>query len=67
LKVFELRERSWAWADVQRQDEPHNPGFRQNFDFQVAIHDIFRDELMLDKDYELPRAPSEDHVSAEQS
>jgi len=54
--LFDLRERSWVWGDVQ---DPHHPGARLAFDFQSSIHEIFRVELLLDKEYEEPKRDQE--------
>ncbi|VDB95676.1 unnamed protein product [Peniophora sp. CBMAI 1063] len=55
--LLELRERSWSWGDSQNIDSNHQPGQRLNFDFQSAIHEIFREDLVLDKDYTVPSPP----------
>ncbi|KZV74153.1 hypothetical protein PENSPDRAFT_662529 [Peniophora sp. CONT] len=65
--LMELRERSWSWADSQNIDGAHQPGQRLNFDFQSAIHEIFREDLVLDKDYAAPTPPVEDPEGESQS
>ena len=65
--LFELRERSWSWGDSQKIDENHQPGQRLNFDFQSAIHEIFREDLVLDKDYTVPPPPPAEESGGETS
>jgi hypothetical protein len=63
FKIFELRERSWAWGDLQELGEA---GARLDFDFQSTIHEIFYEELTQDKNYAGPPR-KQDTPSSDQS
>ncbi|KZV74154.1 hypothetical protein PENSPDRAFT_573314, partial [Peniophora sp. CONT] len=53
--LLDLRERSWNYGDKHTlSGHPHYQGRRFLFGFKSAIHEIFKEDLVLDKDYKSP-------------
>ena len=54
--LYDLRERSWSYGDKSiANGSAHSTGRRLLFNFRTAIHDIFKKDLALDKDYVRPK------------